>query len=1049
MTYRGRFLLALVCTPLFCAAQALSGHYALILADPPVAKLFPGRGTQASQYRQSVKSSHAAVRRAAAARGFVFTGEADTLLNAVFVTAPGTRAAELSSIPGVAGVVPMRRFRLNLNRAAMLVNAGAAWNVVGGAGTAGAGLKIAILDTGIDQTHPAFQDATLVTPSGFPICTGGDCAFVSNKVIVARSYVAMLAAGTSPANSRPDDVSPRDRTGHGTAVASVAAGNTNQGLLAITGIAPHAFLGNYKIFGSPAVNPSTSEDVIIAAADDAMKDSMDILSLSLGTPAFYAPLDSGATCGQSTGTPCDALASALETAAQAGMIVVAAAGNDGLLGTSAPGYGTITSPGDAPSVITVGATTNSHEVAGSVRAGNASFAAFAGNGTAAALIAPGVDVSTLGGGPQGCSAYSSGALTGSIAIVERGNCTFLTKLQNAQAAGAVGVIFYMADASTPIFPAGLAGTTIPAVMLSSADGAALLNGLSGSPNVSLSPALSEYLLAVYDQLAGFSSQGPVTGSNAMKPDLAAPGTNMYMAAQTYDPLGELYSSTGYAVADGTSFATPLVAGAAALVKQNHPGWTAAQVKSALVNSTSITVTQDDSGNAVSAQSIGAGKLDAGAAAAAVVTASPATLSFGEVPPLGGPQQILLTNSGAVNVALTIGGTAAAGVAPSFSATSLTLAPGASSTITVTLNGVVPGGGSYAGTISVTGTGFVLRIPYLFIVPTGVVANLIPLYGYAWDGTVGDTVYLLFKLVDTNGLAAANQRVTFRASSGATVYAATSATNAYGIAEAEVVLGLTPGVYTTAAFAGNLSYTFTASARALPVISVTANGASAPAGSPVAPGSFMSIFGVSLSDTSAVYSGARLPLALGDAKVSFDVPSAGISVPGYLAYASPSQINLQVPWELAGQSTAQLKVIVGSQTYSNVITLALSDYAPAFFEASPGVVSALDENYRVINASNPAVRGQTIQLYANGLGPVANAPASGDPASTTALSQTNSTATVTIGGANATVLFSGLAPGLVGLYQLNVTVPTIISAGNQPVVVSIGGQTSQTSGIAVQ
>jgi uncharacterized protein (TIGR03437 family) len=941
----------------------------------------------------------------------------------------------------------MRRFRLGLNRAAALVNASAAWNVVGGVGTAGAGVKIAILDSGIDQTHAAFQDATLVTPNGFPICTGGDCAFVSNKVIAARSYVAMLAAGTSPANSRPDDLSPRDRTGHGTAVASVAAGNTNQGLLTITGIAPHAFLGNYKIFGSPDVNPSTTEDAIIAAADDAIKDGMDILSLSLGAPAFYAPLDSGATCGLPTGTPCDALASAMETAAEAGMIVVAAAGNDGLLGTSAPGYGTIASPGNAPSVITVGATTNSHEVAGTVRAGNGSFAAFAGDGTVAALNAPGVDVSTLGGGPQGCSAYSSAALTGSLAIVQRGGCTFLAKLQNAQAAGAVGVIFYMADASTPIYPAGLAGTTIPAAMISAADGATLLNSLSGSQTVSLDPTLSEYLLTVYDQLAGFSSQGPVTGSNAMKPDLAAPGTNMYMAAQTYDPLGDLYSSTGYTVADGTSFATPLVTGAAALVKQNHPAWTAAQVKSALVNSTSITVTHDDSGNAVNAQSIGAGKLDAAAAAQAVVTASPATLSFGAAP-LSGSQQMVLANNGTSSVALTIGGTSAGGVAPSFSESSLTLAAGASSTVTVTLNGSLPGGGSYSGTISVTGTGFVLRIPYLFLVPTGVAANLIPLYGDAWDGTVGDTVYLLFRLVDTNGLPAANQRVSFK-STGATVMATTPFTSAYGIAEAEIVLGLTPGVYTTTAAAGGLSYTFTASARAVPVISATANGASAPAGSPVAPGSFMSIFGFSLSDTSAVYSGARLPLALGNVKVSFDVPSAGISVPGYLAYAGPSQINLQVPWELAGQSSAQMKVIVGDQTYSNVITLALSDYAPAFFEASPGVVSALDGNYRVISASNPAVRGQPVQLYANGLGPVANAPASGDPASTTALSQTTSTATVTIGGANATVLFSGLAPGLVGLYQLNVTVPTGIPAGNQPVVVSIGGQSSQPSGITVQ
>src|SRR5262249_10329018 len=146
------------------------------------------------------------------------------------------------------------------------------------------GVKIAILDSGIDQTHPAFQDASLAMPAGFPKCTTGDCAFTNNKVIVARSYVSLLAAGSDPANpaadSRPDDYSARDRSGHGTAVAMCAAGETNTGVVTITGVAPKAYLGNYKIYGSPGVNDSTTDQIIITALDDAINDGMDIVSFS-------------------------------------------------------------------------------------------------------------------------------------------------------------------------------------------------------------------------------------------------------------------------------------------------------------------------------------------------------------------------------------------------------------------------------------------------------------------------------------------------------------------------------------------------------------------------------------------------------------------------------------------------------------------------------------------------------------------------------------------------------------------------------------------------
>jgi uncharacterized protein (TIGR03437 family) len=1057
-----RLLVCLLAILPLYAATPPSNRFALVLEDPPVSRFYPARETMfspaASAYRQQIRAAHATLRGEIASIGMIVTGEADTLLNAVFVAAPKERVAELAGLPGVMAVVPLRYYKLDLNRAVTLVDASGAWNALGGVSNAGVGIKIGILDTGIDQTHPAFQDSSLIAPAGYPICSGTDCAFTSNKVIVARSYVSMLAAGSAgAADSRPDDLSPRDHEGHGTAVASVAAGNTNTGLVTITGMAPHAFLGNYRIFGSPEVNDTTSDDVVIVATEQAIKDGMDMISLSLGGAAFSGPLDSGAVCGEPAGTACDPLASSLETAAQAGMIIVVAAGNSGETGVNYPTFNSIASPADAPSVIAVGASTNSHTFTETVSVpGTAQFyAGYLGDGTTPASVftAPGIDVATVGSDTLACGALRAGSLTGAIAPIERGTCTFLIKFQNAIAAGAVGVIFYMADASATIAPGGLGGTSQPAIMVSNANGIALQSFLDANPghNVTINPAQVEQPLTVYNQLASFSSQGPVTGTSALKPDLVAVGTNMYMAAESYDPLGELYGATGYSVANGTSFATPMVTGAAALVKQSHPGWTAAAVKSALVNSATQDVTQDDSGFNVTAQSIGAGKLDAGAAVAATVTSNPAVISFGAITHLSAVQQIILTNNGSTSVALAISNNnvhAAPGVAITLSESSVTLAAGASTALTITLSGTVPAPGSYSGFVVITGQNVSMRVPYLYLVASGVPANMIPIYGSGYDGTVGDTTYAVFKLVDAYGLPVTNAALKFTPSSGARILGAYTVTDNYGLGEAEVLLGSSPGTYTFTAEAGGQTYAFSMSARAVPAVSLNAilNAGSANVGTAVAPGSYISIFGSNLSDDTDSSSAARLPLAIDFVIVSFD--TGGLSVPGHLTYVSPSQVNVQVPWELEGQTFAQVKVTI-NYSYGNVVAVPIASFAPAFFEGSAGVVAALDLNYQVIGASNPAVRGQSISLFANGLGPVTNTPASGDPASSTLLSKTTSAPTVTIGGVSAPVLFSGLAPGFAGLYQMNVTVPASIGAGPQTVTLSIGGQVAKASRITVQ
>jgi minor extracellular serine protease Vpr len=244
-----------------------------------------------------------------------------------------------------------------------------------------------------------------------------------------------------------------------------------------------------------------------------------------------------------------------------------------------------------------------------------------------------------------------------------------------------------------------------------------------------------------------------------------------------------------------------------------------------------------------------------------------------------------------------------------------------------------------------------------------------------------------------------------------------------------------------------------------------NAASLNPAQPIAPGSYIAIGdgsnpGAGLSDpgyTDASTSG-RLPLGIDEVFVSFDVPSAGISVPGHLTYVSPTQVNAQVPWELQGQSSVQIKVTI-NYSPGNVVTVPVSNYSPAFFENPAGCVYsasntncnafAQDSNYKLVTASNPVGRGGVAVLYVNGLGPVTNQPASGEPAPSSPLAQTTTTPVVTIGGQPAPVSFSGLVPTIAGLYQINVTVPSNISAGPQPITVAIGGQTSPTSGIVVK
>ena len=1146
-------LLVFVCLVGPGSAQIIPGRYILILEDPPVSAKFSERadleGSQAAAYRTQIEDKQTAVKKDLEARKLSVTGSVSALLNAIFVAAPSSRLSELQGEPGVIAVRPMRRFRPLLNRATQLMNAQAAWNLVGGITNAGMGIKIGILDTGIDQTHPAFQDPSLPMPAGFPLCTKGhpeDCAYTSNKVIVARSYVRMLAGGSNATNpavdDEPDDYSPRDRDGHGTGVASSAAAvpttvpgvASTGGPITIQGMAPKAYLGNYKIAGSPGVDEFASDQTLIQAVEDAVTDGMDVITTSFGSNVL-------------SDVAGDAVATAFENAAKTGAVVTVAAGNGGF-------FGTISSPSNAPDAISVGATENSHVLLPAVTAtaagaptGLKGIPAQPGDGytypsSEGANIAPLIDVTQLGNDGTACTALPSFSLDGAFALIKQGSCGFQNQAVNAQNAGAIGIVFYMASSAPSVFPEGLDpcdGAFIgPAVMISNAAGVALKSYIDANPgqSISIDAGGTEVDLTTWAQsvgisgvsaneLTGFSSLGP-TPDGQIKPDLVATGGNdianlfpdptdlfvpgpsgMYMATQNYDPNQSLeggtdYSANRYWAADGTSFATPITAGAAAILKQLHSGQKlrGTQIKSMLVNSASQSaVGTDDLGDLVDAQWVGAGLLNAGAAAAAIVTAEPATVSFG-FPTTGSlpmSKTITVTNIGSAAVTLTasstcctVNGSSSTVSGIAVSPSSLPLAAGASSTLTVTLSGSIPSPSEYSGTISLRqGSTLAAAIPFMFIVGDGQPFSVFNVGagsgGFPAEGPPGtDVGPIIVQVIDQYGVPVTNSPVVFSGSSNGAVTlrsvagepacspassssSTTCNTDKFGFAYAEAILGSSISAPDVSVSDASISDTAFFNIQAAPAATGLAEAAAGL--TQVTPGSYAAVYGSGLSNFTdnnstvlnfninpsteatdpVIANGIVLPLQIDFVTVSFDVPSAGISVPAHLTYVSPGQVNVQVPWELQGQSTAQMKVTINGDLLGNVVNVSLAAASPAFFTNSGKVVDALDSNFHLIGSGNPATRGQVVALFANGLGAVTNTPASGDPAGSSPLSKTVNTPIVMIGGQQASVGFSGLAPGYAGLYQLNVTVPANISAGTQNVTVQINGVTSPVATLPIQ
>ena len=1064
-----RYALFLLVPSLLSAGERLH-RYALILSDAPLGKSSASASARTNPDRthhRRIQAAHAAVRAEAARRGLAVTGSIDAIGNAVFVQANPADEPSLHSLPGVVAVQEMYKVKLAMDFAAPLVNAPAAWNALGGIGSSGTGVRIAIIDTGIDQQHPAFQDPDLPNPAGFPVCAGADCSFATSKIIAVRSYVSSLV-GSDPAETRPDDLSARDRVGHGTAAAMIAAGMRVTGPNGtITGIAPKAYLGNYKIFGSPGVNDFTFDDVVLTALNDAYKDGMDIASLAIGRSAIWAPADRGNVCGLTPASAaCDFRVDAVQTAVRGGLIVIAAAGNDGDASGSGPALGSIHTPGTAPTAITVGSTTNGRLLFHGVTPDGAKqMNALFGEGPLPAqpLTAPLADVSKTGDDGRACAPMAPGSLNGSVALIVRGDCTFTQKINNAQAAGAIAAIIYNYDGFDFVFPiANVQETAIPAMSLGNTDG----KTLKTAPAVTLDPSLTSATAAA-DEIAYFSSQGPSIGENGIKPELVAPGMDMYVATQKFDPNGAMYDSSGFTTTKGTSFSTAIVAGAAALVKQKWPAYNAAQVKSALVNTASGNLTDyDANGNPVQAavNAQGAGKLNVGEAIKANITADPATLSFGVATAgkaVNISKAVRLYNGSASQIRLTITVTprGAGATAPRPSSTAVTIDGGRIADLTLQLTGTITAPGSYEGVVTIAGGATNLKLPYLYLVGDNNPQIEWALTGDGFEGLPGSylPIRLRARFMDQFGVPAAGLPVQFKAlEGGGSIDSALDKTDELGITEAIAVAGRQLGPQLFTAEADGLVVEFRGGVSAVPLI--TANGimeaAGRQTGKAVAPGSYVSILGKGLSRAAAAATtNASLPLSLANVSVSYDVPMTDIHLPGRLRLVSDAQVDVQIPWELQGQTQVIVKVSIGDIS-SALYTLALADYSPGIFESADpatGKLAAIaaGEDSSPVTSANPAKAGRPVTLTLNGLGPVDNTPASGEVTPAEPFPQTRVKPIVTIGGRPAEVVSSGLAPGSVGLYRVNLIVPPDAPSGYQPVALSIGGATAKASNIYLQ
>lgn len=422
-------------------------------------------------------------------------------------------------------------------------------------GFTGEGVRIGIIDTGIDYDHPDFGG------NGSPDST----TYPTEKVafgydFVGDAYNADPGAGEGYNPFPVPDEDPDDCAGHGTHVAGIAAADGE-----VTGVAPGATLGAYRVFGC---NGSTDADIMLHAMEKSLEDEMDVVNLSIGS-AFSAWKE------YPTAQATDALA-------REGVVVVASIGNSGADGLHSAG-----APGTGADTIGVGSVDNTMYAA-------SVFLDAEGNEIPYSVGTPAPEPPTSGDTPvvavheagteaaQACgtdpfTAEEQELIEGNYVLIQRGVCSFYEKALNGQQAGAAGVLLYN-NAPGTINPslAGDEDITVPTVMVTQADGESLVEQSLGTPStITWTEGVAQLPNPTGGLMSSFSSFGTMADTT-FKPDLSAPGGQIYA---TY-PL----EIQPYATLSGTSMSAPHVAGAAALMLEADPSLGVAEVKLKLQNS---------------------------------------------------------------------------------------------------------------------------------------------------------------------------------------------------------------------------------------------------------------------------------------------------------------------------------------------------------------------------------------------------------------------------------------------------------------------------------
>jgi len=535
--------------------------------------------------------------RLAARYRYVFGGAA--------VVLPESQIPHLAALPGVVRVQRDELHYADTDRSPAFIGADVIWQALAAdpaLGDGGQGVIVGVIDTGIWPEHPSFADDGSYPPP--PARWHGTCEephdsslpiVCNHKLIGARESLDVYKFFFRLNPGEFD--SARDNEGHGTHTASTAAGNAGvpaqifgQPRGTISGIAPRAYVAAYKALG----NKGGFGADLVAAIDQAVADGVDVINYSVGS--LGSPPD---PYGQA-----DALA--FLDAYRAGVFVSVSAGNNG------PAAGTVSSPANAPWVMSVGASTTDRRFTGQFKlhAAGEELTLAGVSVTGGVSGKPVINAATLN--DVRCERPLPAVVSGTIVLCQRGVNARVEKSANVLAGGGAGMVLYNPnpqDVETD-------NHWVPTIHLDASAGAqALTFTAAHSDTVVLGDIIAGQATidpAFGDVLAAFSSRGPLPDAQLgiSKPDVVAPGVQI-LAGHTPAPNQPEGGPTGqlFQAIAGTSMSSPHVAGAGALLKALHPDWSPGQIKSALMTTAWTKVTREDGATPAGPYDMGAGRID--------------------------------------------------------------------------------------------------------------------------------------------------------------------------------------------------------------------------------------------------------------------------------------------------------------------------------------------------------------------------------------------------------------------------------------------------------